>query len=96
MIAGILLVPLALWFVTHESSEHKIDREVEWKEVKPYYTTTHGVEVGQVTVPGHNQRVTFYMWEIPKEAYIDQNEKPKIIGEMNRDAEHVLDDLYQS
>ena len=28
-----------------------------------------------------------------KEAYIDENEEPKIIGEMNRDAEHGLDDI---
>ena len=63
---GIVLAPIALWFVIRESPAHKIDREVRWKSVTPpYYTTAHAVEVGNVTVPGHTQQLTFYMWGIP-------------------------------
>jgi nitrogen fixation-related uncharacterized protein len=84
-VAALAVATLVFWFATRESPEQKIDREVGWKKVTPYYTTTHGVEIGQVTVPGHTQRVTFFLWGIPKESYLDEDEEPRIIGEMDRD-----------
>ncbi len=87
----LLLAPLVVLFTSCESEIHKTDRHVGWREVKSYPTTTHGIEIGRVTVPGHTQQVTFYLWGIPKEAYLDNDEEPRIIGEMNRDV--VTDDL---
>jgi hypothetical protein len=58
----LVLAPLVVLFTScGESEGHKIDREVGWREVKSYPTTTHGIEIGRVTVPGHTQRCTFYL-----------------------------------
>jgi hypothetical protein len=81
----LVLAPLVVLFTSCEEEGHKIDREVGWREVKSYPTTAHGIEIGSITVPGHTQRVTFYSWGIPKDTYLDENEEPRIIGEMNRD-----------
>ena len=71
-----------------ESEEHRIDREVGWQAIKkPYYKTTHGLKIGEITVPGHTQRVTFFLWGIPKEDYYDEGDEPLVIGEMDRDAD---------
>ncbi len=42
-------------------------------------------------MPGHTQRCTFYLWGVPKEAYLDKDEEPRIIGEMDRDV--IVSDL---
>lgn len=86
----LVLVPLVVLFTSCEGEGHKIDREVGWREVKSYPATTHGIEIGRLTVPGHTQRVTFYLWGIPKEAYLDEDEEPRIVGEMDRDV--IVDD----
>jgi hypothetical protein len=95
----LVLAPLVVLFTScGESEGHKTDRHVGWRDVEESYPpatpTTHGIEIGRVTVPGHTQWVTFYLWGIPKEAYLDDDEEPRIIGEMDR---HVitndLDDL---
>jgi hypothetical protein len=74
-----------------ESFEQRLDREVGWHEIKPhvYDAKVGGIEIGTVTVPGRTQRVTFFMWGIPKDSLAD-DEEPYVIGEMDRDLHMVL------
>jgi hypothetical protein len=41
---------------------NKMDREVGWHEIEPHRDAPiRGFEISSVTVPGHTQRVRFYM-----------------------------------
>jgi hypothetical protein len=83
----ILLFALSALLAACENQEQKIDRELAWRDVKPPRDVdTHGVRIGDMTVPGHTQRVTFFLWGIAKEDYMDESDEPQIIGEMDLDA----------
>ena len=44
------------------------------------------MKIGEITVPGHTQRVKFLLRGIPKEEYYEEDDEPLVIGEMDRDA----------
>jgi hypothetical protein len=67
-----------------EGVTNRVDRELGWHKVTPYFAERHGAEIGYVTVPNLTQRVEFFMWGIPKEDE-DDDEEPRIIAECSRD-----------
>jgi hypothetical protein len=86
--AYIAVIGAAVLLAGCESNEHRIDREVAWKDVKPYDVTKHGVDIGWITVPGHTQEVRFFLWGIPREEeeYM-KDDQLQICATMDRDAE---------
>ena len=83
----LIISSLSALLAACENQDQKIDRELAWRDIDPPYDVqTHGVRVGEMTVPGHTQRVTFFMWGIAKGDYLDEDEEPHVIGEMNLNA----------
>jgi hypothetical protein len=80
VIAAVIAMLLALLTACGD----KRDLEVGWHEIEPHRDAPiRGFEIGSVTVPGHTQRVRFYMWGIPKDDDL-ADEDPYIFGEMDR------------
>jgi hypothetical protein len=87
LVKTMLLIACAALLSACDSEEQKLDRELAWKDIKPPYDlTTHGVRIGDMTVPGHTQRCTFFLWGIAKEDYIEEGDVPRVFGVMDRDA----------
>jgi hypothetical protein len=75
-----------------ESSATKTNREFSYHKVDRYDAPSHGIRLGNITVPGHTQEVTLF-WEgiptdSPEVAPFDDKDSPQIpyiFGEMNRE-----------
>jgi len=81
-----------LAFTSCESSEHKIDHEVAWKDVKGYpHDDAWSPHRKYNRARTYTARDTLSLG-VPKEAYYDPDEEPRIIGEMDRDVIVIGDD----